>query len=306
MAFFKRLKLKFSCKSQVPQPLPLTAEEVSSCLTTENRAVIQELYALVLSLYNSESDRTKSLDAKAAALFGFVGAMISAIFVVLGFLSDPKDTVLSSILSGVPLYILIVVLALLSLSLLSLFRAVVIKKSWKAPGGRDLFEAVHMYDGHVDHDEENPNKSAHDYKRHLIEHFWKLYQVSFNQNESKAKALFSGQFSVFVGLILLVAVQINAVLAFRANMSTKNANTSPASATAPEATKPNTISSTRPAPLPVSSKGTETRESTRPEPLKSSSSGSPVRNSIGGRPQPLTPSSKGTLVTDGADSKKKK
>ena len=72
---------------------PLTPEEISERLRTENREIIQELYSLVMNLQSTENDRTKALDAKAAALFGFVGAVISAIFVVLGFLSDPKNSV---------------------------------------------------------------------------------------------------------------------------------------------------------------------------------------------------------------------
>ena len=276
-------------KKEAGAPPILTDDEVAETLRTENCAVVQELYALILSMYNNEGDRTKALDAKAAALFGFVGAVVSAIFVVLGFLSDPKNSLLSSILSGLPLYALIIVLLSLTIALVALFRAVGVKKAWKAPGERDLFEAVQKYDGHGANDEKKSDQSANNYKRHLIEHFWKLYRVSQHLNELKAKALYCGQLFVFMGLVLLVGLQIYMILAIHGDlMSTpKNSGASPSAPTAP-----NTVSG--PAP------------SERPPALESSSAGKSIRNSEDSRPKALTPSSRGTPTNDGADSTRKK
>lgn len=295
------------CKDSAAEVAPLTEDEIAHALTTENRQLIDTLYAIACNLYSNESDRAKSIDSKAAALFGFVGAFISAIFVVLGFMGDAKNTKLVTALSGNTLYLLVIVLGLLGASLMALFFAVVVKKGWKAPGDRDLFEAVHKYDGHVPGGEKNHEMPSHDYKRHLIEHFWKLYKACFKENESKAQALFIGQLAVFLGLLLLIAVQVVAVLAFRTNMSTPNDQSpkSPAPAsTAIAPATPATSSEGRPAPLAVSSKGTLTRDGAdnRPAPLQASSDGQNKRLSEG-RLAPPTSSGVGQIGRDSADVK---
>ena len=298
MCFFKKQPQELS---------PLTEEEIADSLRTENRALIDELYKLTLTLYSSEGDRTKSLDSKAAALFGFVGAFISAIFVVVGYLADPKNVKLAAILSGGTLYLLVGVLILLGLALVAMFFTVVVKKGWKAPGERDLFKAVHLYDGYIPGDKENSNKPAFDYLRHLIEHFWKLYKASFRQNEAKAKALFWGQLLLFIGLLLLVVIQVEAVLTFRVMSTPKEtataitASPTPSASPAPQSAN----SSDRPVALPVSTQGTQMRENNRPAPLQASSTGENKRLSEGSRPPALKPSGQGQKLTNSTGSEKK-
>ena len=287
----------FFCKADCNEVPPLTESEVSGYLATENHQVINSLYSLVLSLYNNESDRAKSLDTKAAALFGFVGAFISAIFIVLGFLGNPNNAKLAGTLTGTSLYLIVTVLVLLGCALMSLFLAVVVKKGWKAPGDRDLFEAVHKYDGHGLGPGDNHSQPDHDYKRHLIEHFWKLYKACFDQNEAKAMALFYGQSLVFLGLLLLIAVQIRAVLAFQSNMNSSKDQITTSVTTVPAPAPQGKTE--RSLPNPDSSKNTA---GTRPPPLDASSSGRTVRNSQDSA-SPLRPSGDGNAARNSKGSK---
>lgn len=126
--------------SENPREGRLTEEAIRNSLSTYNEQVIKDLYSLVLSLYRDEGDRSKSLDTKSASLFGLVGAFISAIFVILGFLTDSKNIKISELLSGAPSYLILGVLGFLGFALVSLFYSVRVTAKWKAPGEIDLFQ----------------------------------------------------------------------------------------------------------------------------------------------------------------------
>lgn len=152
------------------------------------------------------------------------------------------------------------------------------------------FRGILTHDNHKDSDtdKENADKSGHNYRRYLIDHFWKLYRNSFAHNESKAKALAWGQLGVFVGLMLLVAAQMVAMIRF-AGMSneSKSANSNPQ-------TVSGTVTSTRPEPLQASSSGTLVRDGvSRPSPQNAASAGQSVRLNNGERPAPTQPSTDG-------------
>lgn len=280
---FNMIKIDGCSRNTKASPFQSMApEEVAKYLSTENEAVIEELYKMMVSLYSSESDRLKSIDAKSSTLFGFVGAMISAIFVVLSFLGDPKNVKLISILSGKTFYFLSATLIFLVFALMALFRSVAVRSSLRAPGEKDLFEAIHKYDGHIANDPKNNEKSAHNYRRHLIEHFWKLYRVHFEQNEAKARALLWGQRLLFFAMLLLVAIQFKAVIGFAETMTNPNQN--PDISSTPQAPQAASTNDGRPAPLPVSTEG------------------APMRNGLEGRPEPLAPSSQGMAMREGAGS----
>lgn len=277
----------------------MTEKEISESLCTENKEIIKEIYSLSLKSYYDEGDRSKHLDSKASALFGFVGASLSAIFATLGILANPKHKLFSTILSEGYLYCIIAVVITMGLALATLFYTVMVTNNWRAPGEEDLFKSIPKYDGHIANDSTNSEKSAHDYKRFLTEHFWKLYKTCFSVNERKAKSLFWAQILIFTGLMFLIGIIIFIVIDF-STMSTENTTDTQAKIETP-AVKPENNSG-RPQPLPISSQGTSaTRElNQRPTPLMASSEGRNVHLSEG-RPEPIKPSSKGILINNSND-----
>ncbi len=287
----------------------LTEQEITQQLSTHNEDVIKELYSLTLKLNDHENDRTKSLDGKAAALFGFIAALISAIFVLLGLLGDAKGNRLVPILSGNIFFSVLFSLIVLAVALLFLLKCIAVKSTWKSPGEIDLISAVQTYDRHIDGqpDESNSSKSAHDYRRHLTEHFWKLYRNAFDRNEEKAQDLRVAQYAIFIALFVLVAIQVTAMLELRSsimsNSSKPTASTESISTPTASSSPSPQPTSTRPSSLPVSSAGRPTNDSAgRPAPLQASSTGKPTRLSEG-RPAPLPPSGRGSRLSNSSDSK---
>lgn len=274
------------------QPLPaLTEEEIRLALCTNNVELIQDLFKLVLALQNGETDRGKSLDGKAASLFGLVGILISVGFIALSSLAGKADQPFSFLVSGclgAPLVVFTLVLLLASCA--CLYASVRVKAVQGAPGDRDLFSSIKEFDGHNEKSADKAfEQDGHLYRRFLCEHYWKLYSNLFSQNETKGTILAWGQGLLFTALFMLVAAQIYAVV------------TSPGRLMDKEIPPKTTQTATPPALVPsakdvASQKVTEATSNSRPAELRASSNGKAIHNEGDKRPETLQASSAGRPV----------
>ena len=259
---------------------PLSEDEVREGLSTHNVEIIEELYKLIHSHFDGENDRGKALDSKAASLFSVVGILISVNLVALGALSGRGDQPLAFVFSTIVGKVAVgLILVLLVASVIFLYITVKVKAVQGAPGDRDLFSAIGKYDGYsVKRKENAPLPDAHLYRRHLCEHYWKLYKNLFERNEKKAHFLGFGQDLLFAALVALVAIQAWAVVISPTVSTTKTTNIdkTPCANTSAAQAVP-TQGSARPTPLPASSKGTYMKDSARPRPLEASSAGKDIK-----------------------------
>lgn len=188
----------------------MTPEEITEALSTDNQAVVGTLYSLGQSLYASEFDRAKIFDVKASALLALIALFTSFAFLLLERALLVSVRIGSEILGYFALWIFVFFGALQLFCIWRIFQGVKIRSGAKAPDERVIFEAVQLHDGH-DLPVEQP-RTDHNFKRYLVEHFWKLYQVRFDENELKAKHLLASQIGIFTGLVGLVFAQ--AILSF--------------------------------------------------------------------------------------------
>lgn len=256
-------------------------------LRTNNEAVVTVLFDRVLDVYKSEAERTNAIDNKAIGLFTFIAAFISAIFIFINYIYGLEAIKIPNELRSLIKWVVVVISAFLAIATYFLFESVRVRSGFRAPGEKDLFEAIQECDGHPEIGNKDSTQSAHTYKRYLVEHYWKITQSGIDQNEKKATCLFRSQVIVFTCLLGLIAILISIVVSSK---DMKQDQIQQPTEVKTSAEKPST-----------SSASTQITSSTdRPAPLKASSDGRTTQLNEG-KPPALKPSTQGRKTFDSVD-----
>ncbi|MBA7529706.1 hypothetical protein ES705_21904 [subsurface metagenome] len=173
----------------------LKIEEIIERLRTNDRGIIDDIYNMALTLFESEEKRMKVIDTKGNYIMGIAGIALSLMFALAGYHPDRISS------SQVILVLYFITFMSFIGSLMTALYVIAPRSDYKTVNEENLFNKKEI------------NEGQNVYRRFITTHIWTIFQNNFRINERKGRRLrwayrlLSVSNSFFILLVLLIISQ---------------------------------------------------------------------------------------------------
>lgn len=201
-------------------PEDLTIEDVSNRLQLKSHLVIDDIYAMIIRLYQAEEQRLARLDGKAQGVLASAGLSMTLILFLTkehidsirrqGSSADIGDLLFWSLALA---FIMGIVCAGLSLV------ALLTRSTNSNPNEREILnietlktadEACLKDDGSIDN---NEKMALAIHRRHITAHYWKLWKNLYRANNTKGRWLRRAQMLFMAFIVAMMSMGASALFA---------------------------------------------------------------------------------------------